>query len=158
MINLKLKRIFCIYFFFLLTSYSASAEEVNIKVLSLNDALSHALSHPRILGKKKELDVANEKLNTSKWLRYPSVSVISAAGQSSLNSRDKEPITTIRVDQPLWAGGRISSAIEANQSRVQSSMFGLNEIEQDILNKTSAAFCGLLKIQEKMVIYLIIYY
>ena len=145
---LELKRIFYVFLFFLIT-HSAFAE-TDVKFLNLNDALTYALAHPRIQGKKKELDVANEKLNTSKWLRYPSVSVISSAGQGSLANRDREPITTVRIEQPLWAGGRISSSIEASQARLQSSMFGLTEMEQDVLNKTSAAFCSLLKFQEKI--------
>lgn len=124
------------------------AAEINS--LNLNDALNYALTHPRIQGKKKELDVANEKLNTSRWLRFPAVSVISSAGQSSLASRDREPVTTIRFEQPLWAGGRISSSIEANQARLNSSIYGLSEIEQDVLGKTSATYCSLLKMQEKI--------
>jgi adhesin transport system outer membrane protein len=136
-------------FIFCLTSQIVFAE-TDTKVVNLNDALFYALAHPRIQGKKKELDVANEKLNTSKWLRYPSVSVISSAGQASLGTRDREPVTTVRLEQPLWAGGRISSSIEASQARLQSSMYGLSEIEQDVLNKTSGAFCSLLKMQEKI--------
>ena len=144
----RFRPIICV-FIFCLTSQIVFAE-TDTKVVNLNDALFYALAHPRIQGKKKELDVANEKLNTSKWLRYPSVSVISSAGQASLGTRDREPVTTVRIEQPLWAGGRISSSIEASQARLQSSMYGLSEIEQDVLNKTSGAFCSLLKMQEKI--------
>jgi adhesin transport system outer membrane protein len=145
---LKIKQIFFVYFLCLFIPSLICAAEINS--LSLNDALNYALTHPRIQGKKKELDVANEKLNTSKWLRFPAVSVISSAGQSSLASRDREPVTTVRLEQPLWAGGRISSSIEASQARLNSSVFGLNEIEQDVLGKTSVAYCSLLKMQEKI--------
>jgi len=145
---LKIKQIFFVCFLCLIIPSLISATELNS--LSLNDALNYALTHPRIQGKKKELNVANEKLNTSKWLRFPAVSVISSAGQSSLASRDREPVTTIRLEQPLWAGGRISSSIEANQARLKSSIYGISEIEEDVLGKTSAAYCSLLKIQEKI--------
>jgi adhesin transport system outer membrane protein len=145
---LKIKQFFFVSFLSLFIPSLISAAEINS--LDLNDALNYALTHPRIQGKKKELDVANEKLNTSKWLRFPAVSVISSAGQSSLASRDREPVTTVRLEQPLWAGGRISSSIEASQARLNSSMFGLNEIEQDILGKTSGTYCSLLKMQEKI--------
>jgi adhesin transport system outer membrane protein len=145
---LKIKQIFFVCFLCLVIPSLISATELNS--LSLNDALNYALTHPRIQGKKKELNVANEKLNTSKWLRFPAVSVISSAGQSSLASRDREPVTTIRLEQPLWAGGRISSSIEANQARLKSSIYGISEIEEDVLGKTSAAYCSLLKMQEKI--------
>jgi len=145
---LKIKQIFFVCFLCLIIPSLISATELNS--LSLNDALNYALTHPRIQGKKKELNVANEKLNTSKWLRFPAVSVISSAGQSSLSSRDREPVTTIRLEQPLWAGGRISSSIEANQARLNSSIYGISEIEEDVLGKTSAAYCSLLKMQEKI--------
>jgi adhesin transport system outer membrane protein len=59
-------------------------------------------------------------------------------------------VTTIRLEQPLWAGGRISSSIEANQARLNSSIYGISEIEEDVLSKTSAAYCSLLKMQEKI--------
>jgi adhesin transport system outer membrane protein len=145
---LKIKQIFFVCFLCLFIPSLILAAEINS--LNLNDALNYALTHPRIQGKKKELDVANEKLNTSRWLRFPAVSVISSAGQSSLASRDREPVTTIRFEQPLWAGGRISSSIEANQARLNSSIYGLSEIEQDVLGKTSATYCSLLKMQEKI--------
>jgi len=145
---LKIKQIFFVCFLCLTIPSLISATELNS--LNLNDALNYALTHPRIQGKKKELNVANEKLNTSKWLRFPAVSVISSAGQSSLASRDREPVTTIRLEQPLWAGGRISSSIEANQARLKSSIYGISEIEEDVLGKTSAAYCSLLKMQEKI--------
>ena len=145
---LKIKQIFFVCFLCLIIPSLISATELNS--LSLNDALNYALTHPRIQGKKKELNVANEKLNTSKWLRFPAVSVISSAGQSSLSSRDREPVTTIRLEQPLWAGGRISSSIEANQARLNSSIYGISEIEEDVLGKTSAVYCSLLKMQEKI--------
>lgn len=145
---LKIKQIFFVCFLCLIIPSLISATELNS--LSLNDALNYALTHPRIQGKKKELNVANEKLNTSKWLRFPAVSVISSAGQSSLASRDREPVTTIRLEQPLWAGGRISSSIEANQARLKSSIYGISEIEEDVLGKTSAVYCSLLKMQEKI--------
>jgi adhesin transport system outer membrane protein len=145
---LKIKQIFFVCFLCLVIPSLISATELNS--LSLNDALNYALTHPRIQGKKKELNVANEKLNTSKWLRFPAVSVISSAGQSSLASRDREPVTTIRLEQPLWAGGRISSSIEANQARLKSSIYGISEIEEDVLGKTSAVYCSLLKMQEKI--------
>ncbi|CAM8353993.1 TolC Outer membrane protein [Candidatus Methylopumilus universalis] len=145
---LKIKQIFFVCFLCLIIPSLISATELNS--LNLNDALNYALTHPRIQGKKKELNVANEKLNTSKWLRFPAVSVISSAGQSSLSSRDREPVTTIRLEQPLWAGGRISSSIEANQARLNSSIYGISEIEEDVLGKTSAVYCSLLKMQEKI--------
>lgn len=146
--NFRFKQLFLVTLL-IFTSHLSFAEP-DIKNLSLNDSLAYALSHPRIQGKKQELDAANEKLNTSKWLRYPSLSIISSAGQNSVGSQGRTAVTTLRVEQPLWAGGRISSSIDANKARLQSSIFGLNEMEQDILIKTSAAFCSLIKMQEKI--------
>lgn len=146
--NLHSKFLFFVLLLF--TFKCVAVSESDVQILNINDALNFALSHPKIQGKQKELDVANEKLNTSKWLRYPALSVISSAGQSSPGGQDRTAVTTVRVDQPLWAGGRISSQIEANKARLQSSAYGLSEMEQEILNKTSSAFCSLLKMQEKI--------
>lgn len=141
---------FLVLSIFFISGNTPSFADSEIKILTLNDALGFALAHPKIQGKRQELEVANEKLNTSKWLRYPALSVISSAGQSSIGSTDRTSVTTIRLEQPLWAGGRISSSIESGKSRLESSRFALNEVEQDILLKTSMAFTGLLKLQEKI--------
>jgi adhesin transport system outer membrane protein len=139
-----------IIFISFLGANSFAYADTETKVLTFNEALGFALSHPKIQGKRQELDVANEKLNTSKWLRYPSLTVLSSAGQASIGSRDRTATTTVRLEQPLWAGGRISSSIESSQARLQSSMFGLSEMEQDVLGRTSAAYANLLKFQDKI--------
>jgi hypothetical protein len=55
---LKIKQFFFVSFLSLFIPSLISAAEINS--LDLNDALNYALTHPRIQGKKKELDVANE--------------------------------------------------------------------------------------------------
>lgn len=139
-----------ILFIFFLCVNGFVYADTDTKILTFDEALGFALSHPKIQGKRQELDVANEKLNTSKWLRYPSLTVLSSAGQASIGSRERQATTTVRVEQPLWAGGRITSSIESSQARLQSSMFGLSEMEQDVLAKTSATYAGLLKFQDKI--------
>ena len=143
----KLKTLF-FTFILVLGSQSTFAEEV--LSLSLNEALTLSASHPSIQGKKNEYQGAVQKLETSKWQKFPSVSVYSSAGQSNVQSTSKEVVTTVRLEQPLWAGGRITNAIQSSTARLSASEYAVNEMEQDVIIKTATTFTNILKLQAKL--------
>lgn len=140
-----------IFFFFITFMFSKQVVWAGEPAISINEALALSFSHPSIQAKKNEHQAAYHKLETSKWQRFPSLAVVTSAGQRSIASADREPVTTVRIDQPLWSGGRISNAIDASNSRLSSAENAISEIEQDILIKTATAFTNVARLEAKLI-------
>lgn len=120
-------------------------------VISINEALALSFSHPSIQAKKNEYQGAYQRLETSKWQKFPSVAVVTSAGQSSIASTEREPVTTVRLEQPLWSGGRITNGIDASNARLSSAEHAITETEQDILIKTATAFTNVVRLEAKLI-------
>jgi adhesin transport system outer membrane protein len=118
--------------------------------LNINEALALSLSHPTIQAKKNEYQGAFHRLETSKWQKFPAVSAYSSPGQSTLASGNRESVTTLRVDQPIWSGGRIMNGIDSANFRLSAAEYAIIEVEQDILIKTATAFTNVLKLEARV--------
>lgn len=105
----------------------------------LEAAIEH---HPEIRAKRSELISAEERFNNANWQRFPSVSAQTSSVPSGLGSN---VVNTVRIDQPLWTAGRITSGIEASEFRRQVSAATLTETEQQILLRAGAAFTELIR-------------
>jgi len=136
----------------LLTSLFLVAEAcaADFPQVTIDQLLSKAMDHPNVAQKKKEQIGAEQKLSSAKWARFPAVSVLSSAGQSSLTNNNSAVVTTLRVDQPLWAGGRISGSIDAAGARASATEFAVNETQQDMAVKAGSAFANYLKLKQKI--------
>lgn len=89
--------------------------------------------HPAILSKRSALAAAQADLDAASWQRYPTPSLERSRDNFGYN-------TLVRVQQPLWAGGRITAGIDAAQSRRGSSGAGVDEAKQDVLLRVIAAY------------------
>jgi outer membrane protein, adhesin transport system len=117
---------------------------------SIYDALTSALNHPKIQARKMESNAATQKLQFSEWQRFPGVSVQSSTAQSSFSQNGATVVTTLRVEQPLWTGGRISGNIDSNKAKVAASEQAISEAEQELLLKTTNSFFNVIKFQKKI--------
>jgi len=131
-------------------NFAYAIENPSLEGLTIDDALRSALIHPNIEGKKRDLEGSRQRLDTSKWLRFPSVSIISSAAQSSVNTPGATVVTTVRVEQPIWTGGRISGSIKSSTAKLSSAESAVLEIEQELIIKTATAFINYLKYQQKL--------
>jgi adhesin transport system outer membrane protein len=136
-----------LFFFIFFSTQSVFAED---RSLSLSEALTFALSNPSIAGKRKEVQGANEKYNAAKWQRFPSVSISSSQAQRAPNNPSGTAVTSVILEQPIFAGGRIDGNINSAKARLDAADFALQEVEQDIMIKTATAFVTLLKTQSKL--------
>lgn len=111
--------------------------------MRLDQILSLAVEqHPDINAKRNELRSAEARLNSASWQRFPSVSVQTTASSAGTGS---STVNTLRIDQPLWTGGRITADIEASEFRMQVASATLAETEQQILLRAGAAFTELIR-------------
>lgn len=102
-------------------------------------------SHPAILSKHSEQAAALADKDAAEWARFPTPTL--EASSRSLSSRsassrsDPDASTSVlRVDQPLWTGGRITAGIEAADSRLEAAGASLDETRLDIFLRVTAAY------------------
>lgn len=91
-------------------------------------------SHPAVLGKRSGVQAAQGDLDGARWQRFPTPSLESSIG------RGGESATVLRIDQPLWTGGRISAAIHAADRRVTSADAQVMQAQHDLALKVIAAW------------------
>lgn len=129
---------------------AATASAADLPTVTIDQLLTKVMEHPSISQKKKEQIGAEQKLSTAKWARFPSVQVLTNASQRNVTNNDSSVVTTLRADQPIWAGGRISGAIDAAGARVSASEFAVNEMQQEMASKAGSAFTNYLKLKQKI--------
>lgn len=88
-------------------------------------------NHPLVLGKRSAQAAAQAEREGAEWQRYPSLS-LEASTQSGGAS-------LLRIEQPLWSGGRITAGITAAGSRFDAAGAALDEARQELSLKVIAA-------------------
>ncbi len=130
---------------------SASIFSINSQANSsgLDQGLSAALQamiqyHPEIEGAKNELQVHEYAIDSAKASRYPTIS-------AQANTLDKDVTQgTLRVKQPLWAFGKIDSAIEQTEVNYQTEKFSLLKVQRQLIENTAVAYGRVEGIQKKL--------
>ena len=115
-------------------------------MLGFDEALRVAVRvHPSIMAKRNELAASASGLDASQWQRFPALSAQSSAGQYGGKS-----YTSVRLEQPLWTGGRLTANIDAATARVAAAEAALGETEQDILIRTATAFSEIIRVRGRI--------
>lgn len=98
-------------------------------------------SHPLVLGRRSAQAAAQSEREGAEWQRYPSLSVEAStqSGGASL----------LRLEQPLWSGGRITAGIDAAGGRLDAAGAALEEARQELALKVIAATTEALRQQSR---------
>lgn len=102
-------------------------------------------THPSILAKHSSSLATKADLDTASWQRYPLLS-LEAAQDSNGNTGNS---TVLRVQQPIWAGGRITAGINAAQFKHDAAEIAIEETKQDITLKVIAAYTEAIRQQKR---------
>lgn len=122
------------------TALAQQPASVATATLSLRQAVAEAvLRNPNRLRAAHEVTAAGFERDAAEWGRFPTLSVDAGAGQSS---RSVAPTTTVRVDQPLWAGGRIDGQIDAARAQVSAAELAEAESRRRLAEETAVAYVG----------------
>ena len=114
--------------------------------LTLEEALrTSALEHPSVLARRSERNAAHATLDVAERQQYPNLSFQSTG--DSFGGR----ANTLRIEQPLWLGGRIRAGIDAANASIQQADAGVTQAQVDIMFKVVAAFTELGRIQARQV-------
>ncbi len=100
-------------------------------------------THPTILAKQSSSLAAKAELRGADWQRYPTPSL--EYGNDTNDART----ALFRLQQPLWAGGRINAGIDAAQARLLAAQAATEEAKQEVALKVVAAFVEALRQQER---------
>lgn len=104
--------------------------------LQLRDALQRAVNeHPSIAASRSQRQAALMQLDGAERQRYPGL-----VAQSGSDATTGKRITTLRLQQALWTGGRITGEIDAANATIRQSDAALVQSEQDIMLRVVAAF------------------
>ena len=113
---MKFLKVFLVFFGLLLNVTMTNAND-EICSIKFGELLSEGLdSHPSITVSKKLILGADLQLSSAKWGYYPTPTVDIA--RSSNNTR-----TTFRLDQPLWAGGKIDAIRDKARSQKNEATY-----------------------------------
>jgi adhesin transport system outer membrane protein len=100
--------------------------------------------HPSVTAKLEELKSLGFDINSADAGRYPSLSV---QGQS-MNNKNSQVIA--KLQQPLWAGGRIDGAIDQAETKLRSGQAGLFQIRRQLMEETAAIYAELLGAKQRL--------
>ncbi|QVL45092.1 MAG: TolC family protein [Methylophilaceae bacterium] len=101
-------------------------------------------NNPQIVNKRNALVSAGYLLDSAEWGRFPSFSTdINTLETGGSN-------TTIRIEQPLWTGGRITGQIGLAEATLEAARASLGDTEQKILLETATAYFDVLRFEAKL--------
>lgn len=108
------------------------------QVLNFEQILQAALtSHPLVLGKRSSQAAAEAEREGAEWQRYPSLTLEANTQSSSQDANQSAGM--LRIDQPLWSGGRVTADIKAAGSRFDAAGAAVDEARQELTFKVIAA-------------------
>jgi adhesin transport system outer membrane protein len=142
------------------------ATDLPVKIQPITAGVAHALSlpsawhlaltgHPLIAQKQGSIGAAQDDIKSAKWKRYPTLTVDSTRvlGSQASGAANSDPnAVTLRLQQPLWTGGRITADIDAAEVRQTLAQLILEETEQDILLRVVQSYSDCQRLQERVVV------
>jgi adhesin transport system outer membrane protein len=117
----------------------AQAQEVRLTHL-LDLAMSQ---HPTILQSLSQAQAAGYDLAAAKWGRFPSASTEMRSDNASAQS-------IARIEQPLWAGGRINGRIDLGEANLRVAESSVREAELNALTQVSISFFEVQRLLERL--------
>jgi adhesin transport system outer membrane protein len=99
--------------------------------------------HPSILQARSQEQSAGFDLDAAKWGRYPSVYADARSDSAYAQS-------TARVEQPIWAGGRIDGRIELGEANLRSAVASVRDAELNALTQVGSSFFEWLRLNARL--------
>lgn len=119
-------------------------QENNVDLLSAT--VAHAVTfHPMVVSALKSKDASSSGYSAAKWQYYPSPSISTERGNSLSHSNyENTTTTTLRVQQDIWTGGRVSANVNDAFDRVRLSEVGVLEAKTSVAERALDAWYALL--------------
>lgn len=122
-------------------SLGASAQT---QPLRLTDLLQKAVTqHPSVFQARSQLKAQGFELDAANWGRYPVLT-------SEVRSDSQFAQSVAKLEQPIWAGGRIDGRIELGQANVRVGQAALQEAELNALSQVGGGFFEMLRLAARL--------
>jgi adhesin transport system outer membrane protein len=102
-----------------------------------------ALNHPSVKTRQSEWRAAEYELQGAEWGRYPSLSTELQGSQGGGQG-------VVRVQQPLWSGGGITSQIDLGKARLSGARSAVVEAQQTIMLEAANVFFEIQRLQSRL--------
>jgi outer membrane protein, adhesin transport system len=117
------------------------------ETISLEQALMNVgQTHPAIKAQRAQVSAAQSDVSAARQQFLPSFSATRSRGQTS----DSNQLTTLTVQQPLFAGGRISAGVDRSKAAFSESEARLLGVWRDLSQKTVAAYIGVIQARKRL--------
>lgn len=119
-------------------AFAQQAPSTAATTLSLRQAVAEAvLRNPNRVRAANEVTAADFERDAAEWGRAPTVTVEAGRPQSS---QSVAPTSTVRVEQPLWAGGRIEGQIDSARALLSAAEFAEADSRRRLAEETAVAY------------------
>jgi len=125
-------------------------------VLTLEQAIVWATnSHPLVEQKRRNVEASVQDVKSAQWKWLPTLTFETSqtlGGQPQVLGNSDPSAGNIKLEQPLWSGGRITSEVDMAQARKYIAQLQLNEMQQDLLLRVLQAFFEYQKLTARLTI------
>ncbi len=120
------------------------ATAVRAQEVRLTELLDLAMTqHPTILQSLSQAQAAGHDLAAAKWGRFPSAS-------TEMRSDNTASQSIVRLEQPLWAGGRIDGRIDQSEANLRLAGAAVREAELNALTQVSVSFFDVQRLLDRL--------
>jgi len=111
--------------------------------VTLAQLLEAALvKHPSVLQARSQAQASGFELEATRWSRYPTLS-------SELRTDQGTNLSVVKLEQPVWTAGKISSRIGLSEANLRVAEAGVLEAETTAMNQVATAFYEVLRLQDR---------
>ena len=127
-------------------STPAAADTASVQFGAIAASLEQAAAnHPSVQSARQGRIGSEAGYDAARWQYYPSASIATERGSNETQrSLGATTSTTLRLQQNLWAGGRIDASVSAAQRRVQVAQLSVLEAQHTVASRTLDAWLALL--------------
>ena len=129
----------------------AQAAQNAVQAQAVTDGLPAALRavirhHPAVKGQLAERDAQQYAIDSAKAGRLPSLSA------QANNLDDQYEQATLRLQQPLWAFGKIDSDIVQAQASFSAEQLAVLQVKRQLIEETAAVYAKVQGIRQRMLV------
>ena len=111
---------------------------------SLGSLIASAFQvHPAIQSQQIQTQAAKAGVDAAAWQYYPTLSFSveqAASGNTGVSSQSSQRLGTVRLQQPLWTGGRLTAGSDKATSQLASNTAQLDETRQQLALQVVQAY------------------
>lgn len=129
-----------------LQSVSDQPSDRTARPVTLVDLFQEGLAEqPAIKARRSQATAAEFDLQGGKWGRFPALS-----GNASATNQNNDQ-RSLRLEQPLWTGGRITGQIDLAQARLNQAQSTLSQTQQEVMLQLGSAYFEILRFEGRLV-------